>query len=379
MKNFQAEIILLCILIPNSKADTGDEFSNNLFSDLAPLLALFGEQVTKQFLSQSLNWVEHIIFACGPLGIITAVVSAIRVGGSKQFKAGIGRARETQAEAELELMSSTSADVCELWNGEGIVRVAGSPNITEILYNPEMMEPDVTTRSDAMTKKNCDESPENAPTEGEEGLLDPRRDFVPHAPNISLNTAGRAISPWKLKLTAVVGVILQASVLVFDAVVTYHLNWEKGGKKIAPYGFPLTLIGTLFIVFGMYLCAYVIEISTDEKTWVYKDISKQWQIVWLQKGQIVNDQKFRAYAIYASKGQTEIITSKRSNRKNLDELTTLAAVLTIIGIFLYFYCFVLQFVGLRSMHFSASIAQLVITSIMTALRILIRSHLSRLP
>jgi hypothetical protein len=31
----------------------GSDFSNNLFSDLAPLLSLFGEQVTKQFLSQA--------------------------------------------------------------------------------------------------------------------------------------------------------------------------------------------------------------------------------------------------------------------------------------------------------------------------------------
>lgn len=34
-----------------SEEFAGDEFSNNLFSDLAPLLTLFGEQVTKQFLS----------------------------------------------------------------------------------------------------------------------------------------------------------------------------------------------------------------------------------------------------------------------------------------------------------------------------------------
>lgn len=31
----------------------GDNFSNNLFTDLAPLLTLFGEQVTKQFMSQA--------------------------------------------------------------------------------------------------------------------------------------------------------------------------------------------------------------------------------------------------------------------------------------------------------------------------------------
>ena len=31
--------------IPSVLADPGDDFSNNLFSDLAPILALFGEQV----------------------------------------------------------------------------------------------------------------------------------------------------------------------------------------------------------------------------------------------------------------------------------------------------------------------------------------------
>lgn len=69
----------------------GDEFSNNLFSDLAPLLALFGEQVTKQFMSMSLGWADNILLAVGPLGILTAVVSAIRVGGVRFLKALIGR------------------------------------------------------------------------------------------------------------------------------------------------------------------------------------------------------------------------------------------------------------------------------------------------
>ena len=69
----------------------GDEFSNNLFSDLAPLLTLFGEQVTKQFLSMSMGWADNILLAMGPLGIMTVVVSAIRVGGVKKLKAVVGR------------------------------------------------------------------------------------------------------------------------------------------------------------------------------------------------------------------------------------------------------------------------------------------------
>lgn len=74
-----------------SQAFGGDEFSNNLFSDLAPLLTLFGEQVTKQFLSMSMGWADDILLAMGPLGIMTVIVSAIRVGGVKVLKAFVGR------------------------------------------------------------------------------------------------------------------------------------------------------------------------------------------------------------------------------------------------------------------------------------------------
>jgi len=88
--------------------DNGDEFSNNLASDLGPLIALFGEQFARQFMSQSMSWADNVLFACAPLGIIAAVVGAIRVGGPSWLKALIGRARETAATAELDLMSSTS-------------------------------------------------------------------------------------------------------------------------------------------------------------------------------------------------------------------------------------------------------------------------------
>lgn len=82
--------------------------------------------MTKQFLSQSTGWSDVIILAMAPLGIVTIVVSAIRVGGPSWLKAAIGRARENLAVAEVDLMSSTSSEVCELWNGHEIVRCMGS-------------------------------------------------------------------------------------------------------------------------------------------------------------------------------------------------------------------------------------------------------------
>lgn len=69
-----------------------------------------------------------------PLGIVTAIVGAIRVGGPTWLKAVIGRARENRAAAEMELMSSTSHEVGELWNGSAIVKTMGSPQVLQLLY-----------------------------------------------------------------------------------------------------------------------------------------------------------------------------------------------------------------------------------------------------
>jgi hypothetical protein len=106
------------------------------------LLALFGERVTTQFLSQATGWADNIILAMAPLGIITIIVSAIRVSGPPILKAIIGRARESRAVAEAELMSSTSGEVCELWSGQEIVRVMGKGPIREFIILFPEEEPD---------------------------------------------------------------------------------------------------------------------------------------------------------------------------------------------------------------------------------------------
>ncbi|PNP60633.1 hypothetical protein FNYG_14636 [Fusarium nygamai] len=86
-----------------------------------------------QFMSQSMGWADNIVLAMAPLGIITAIVSAIRVGGPSWLKAIIGRARENLAVAEADLMSSTSKEVCELWNGQEVVRCMGSAPVSEFI------------------------------------------------------------------------------------------------------------------------------------------------------------------------------------------------------------------------------------------------------
>lgn len=97
------------------------------------LLSLFGERVTMQFMSQAVGLTDCILLAVAPLGIVTNIVSAIRVGGPTWLKAIIGRARENLSAAELELMSSTSEEACELWNGRNIIRCQGSADIWQFI------------------------------------------------------------------------------------------------------------------------------------------------------------------------------------------------------------------------------------------------------
>lgn len=88
----------------------------------------------------------HSVFAMAPLGIITALISAIRVGGHNWLRTLIGRARENTADAELEIMSSVSHEICELWNGNSIIRTAGKPQVTTIIHLPKK-EGDVSPMS----------------------------------------------------------------------------------------------------------------------------------------------------------------------------------------------------------------------------------------
>jgi hypothetical protein len=75
-----------------------------------------------------------------PLGILTVITGAIRVQGPRIAKSFIGRGRENRALAEIELMSSTSKEVCELFNGKSIIRIIGKPMIAQILVFPKEYE-----------------------------------------------------------------------------------------------------------------------------------------------------------------------------------------------------------------------------------------------
>ena len=159
---FHVSILLFSavLLDADSSTEHWNEFTNNFATNLAPIITLFGEQVTKQFLSESTCFLDNIIFGVAPLGILTAVVSVIRVYGDASLKSFIGRVQAAHGIAEAELCSSTSEDVCELWSNGGIYRVFGRPKILEFFFMPTNdVYPKFSahaSRDDAMKAISCD-------------------------------------------------------------------------------------------------------------------------------------------------------------------------------------------------------------------------------
>lgn len=241
--------LLLAAHIPFvSAGGISEELSNNIIADLAPFIALFREQVTKQFMSQSMGVADNIIFAVAPLGIITAIVGAIRVGGPKVLTAIIGRARESRSAVEIELMSSTSTDVCEMWDGKGVVRALGAAPIVELIYliprtSRLISRPSRPRSNDSDTRRIWSEgnfgiydfdSAKNSVLELESssGYGAPGTGGAPigargAAPNMSLNFGGNPVHYIEFFAVAVFGVMLQLAVIVYALFSSLVSPWNS--------------------------------------------------------------------------------------------------------------------------------------------------------
>ena len=196
------------------------------------------------------------------MGIITAIIGAVRIGGPAWLRAIVGRARENFATAEVELTTSTSSNACELWNGQAVVRLLGASKIIELIYFPERQNdegeiklftvdtakeggllcanedtrkqsvgsftaprpPGNTTqkrRSLSLADPESQRSNSSARVKASNEALNPQTMTL--APNISLN-----LSPTRnkreLRLFALFGVLLQAGVIVFSGYAAYNLS-----------------------------------------------------------------------------------------------------------------------------------------------------------
>lgn len=399
-------LILLLLHAQGASAVSGDDFTNNLVTDIAPLLALFGDDVAKQFLAGSTGWADNVIFAMGALGIITAMVSAIRVGGPVWLKSIIGRARESRADVEVEIMSSTSTDVCELWNGQAIVRMVGSPNILELILSEEVGEDEKEKEEEGEEEKGAEDKEtrlarryykihdfqeavsdrvlipadpaasysrrDNAQSaDAEDGLL--HQDSVP---NISLSVNGGGAGPGELFIVALIGIIVQSAVVCLAGVEMYVDRWKdrftKDDQPVWAGSLWLMAIGTAALSVGMVMCAHIISSSSTLEEWkANTGPGREVWVAWLQQGGRIGDEEFGSFFIL-SRGSTRLKKSHRARKPSKEGETFVAVMITLGG-------FVAQFSALRFLHFSVTLCQLVAIGFMTALRAVIRRHIAYPP
>jgi hypothetical protein len=370
-----------------SSAEQWSDFADNFATDLAPLITLFGEQVTKQFLSESVGLLDNIIFGLGPLGVLTAVVSAIRLYGRASLKSFIGRAQEAHGVAEAELCSSTSYDVCELWSNGGICRVFGRPKILEFIYTKPRIRnlaDEEGQRSDELPHCGifppkdvlAGEAPDGSSYDWTEANDSRTREFAPF-PNLSLNVGTRRTGKDILLAAAVAGLLLEASFFFYSTWATFY-NPEFYTAEDAPHlwSFVLGMAGTVFLMCGMFLCALLVERRSVERrfTAVEKPAGQaRPRLFWLQCGdQTVGDQQFRSFAY--SEEKQEYMTSYVENRSWARNFGLRPGHLLWIAIVSSMLGFACQFVGFRGLHGSITLYQLACTLVMSVVRALLRSR-----
>ena len=356
--------------------DDLSDFSNNLASDIGPLLVLFGESMTKQYLSESTSFLDYFIFAMAPIGIITAIVSTIRVCGHSSLRAFIGRSQEGDGVVEAELCTSTSRDVCEMFNRGGITRVLGKPDILELVYLP--CSGSLRLFRNYLDEVGRTEHPDNSWWQREDSSLfgkakDPHGkgpSFAPN-PNLSLNVGIVKQPDWVVYAIAATGLVLQSGVLALAGIGVWILGWnlnEAESSASRDYAPAMFITGTVIMCGGMWSCAALIGQTTHElrfRRTKLQDAAKRPRLLWLQPGpQVIGDQSFDPFA-YFEDPVANPIQVWTSSRKDFDEkfetYTFFAVLAVLIG-------YLMQFIGLRGMTAWVSLAQLGITLVMSVLR-----------
>jgi len=202
-------------------------------------------------------------------------------------------------------------------------------------------------------------------------------------PNLLFNVQNALPKSRELWTFAIVGIALQLIALVIPAVMTYYWRKPKGKNPVQDYAYPTFLVGTYLLVVSIALCSFTIETATVEQVFAPADDRSVEKVFWLQLQQNMGDQPFKAYILLKHAEDKRIRTSRYwpedmdgyspDSRPEYHKPTVIFAVgLCLTG-------FVCQFVGLRALHWSATVIQLGTTLLMTCIRAWIRRGISNRP
>lgn len=260
-------------------------------------------------------------------------------------------------------MSSTSGEVCELYNGSDIVRAIGRPQLEQLLICEDFFK-NTTTEKDcgihtlqSAVRNNWHamRAPRGEfPTDPRSGLansicevyhskhalrlpstVDKAANNNPSAergnehldtgflgpPNLQLNIPSSVVShkrqATELVIATIIALALQSALLIFAAITSL----DEGTRSVVPshhepWGFPCYFCGSVLLFSGMLICSIAIEKSTVEYLWQFQpDPCNRVLVFWLQTSQRVNDQSFNPWVIHGGFKQYILTSSRREDVK----------------------------------------------------------------
>lgn len=226
------------------------------------------------------------------------------------------RSRESRVTVEKELLSSTSDEVCELWNGREIVRVdakkpAGLPDLivadfhTDGLSTLRLLNVRDAIKSDLIIGHH-----HHDPEELES--------INKTASSLSLNVQGTVIPKWEMWFWTIGGFVAYLFTLAFPGLATFYWKWtRKGGATVPVYAYWCFLSGSLALMIGLLACACVVKAATHQVTfWPQTRYGTQapviQQVIRLQLKCQVGSQDFPACVILNKSDNLVIRTSRLS-------------------------------------------------------------------
>jgi hypothetical protein len=199
---------------------------------------------------------------------------------------------------------------------------------------------------------------------------------------MTLNNDGAVPGRWTVIVFTLVGLLVQVTVMVINALVVYRWQWRRAGKIVAPYGYPTWAVGTAAIAVGTCICGWVVESSSLK---FYLRRQENTKAIFFQKA--IPEQNISPYMIEKTRPGGDFIVSRRqwpptselsfrweddhSGETRKREFRK-REILTMLGTGLTLCGFVCQNIGTRELHWSAGLLQLGATLILTLLRAWLR-------
>jgi hypothetical protein len=234
------------------------------------------------------------------------------------MKLTLFRSRESRLEAEVEFLSSTSEEVCELWSGNQIVRMKGK----QAEHNMKTVVITQTPRHDQDSHDCNSYEMVDASKAYKDGLLVtkyeytsllPSDDLTTIAPSLTFTVPGININLKTMWALSIVAVVLQVCIIMIPALATYLWKWPRKDVAVAHYAYGCYAAGTVLTFLGLFCCGYVVERSTEEYTFYphgEDDKPRVSRILRVQLACNVGSQEFSPYAILNDPADMTIRTSR---------------------------------------------------------------------